>query len=73
MVLDTSGLLCLIHLREAQHEKAISSYRAATTPRLTHSYVLDEFFGLMPERGLSEALTIDRHFEQEGFVRVLVP
>ena len=26
MFLDTSGLLCLIHIREAQHEKAVSSW-----------------------------------------------
>ena len=132
MFLDTSGLLCLIHRREAQHEKAVSSYSAATIPRLTHSYVLDEFvalaqarklsrraaldfserliddanietvwvdetqhrealallrarpdkaytlcdavsFGLMRKRGITEALTTDRHFEQEGFVRLLIP
>ena len=28
-------------------------------------------FLLMRERGLTEALTTDRHFEQEGFVRLL--
>ena len=131
MFLDTSGLLCLIHVREPQHEHAVSSYDAATT-RLTHGYVLDEFislaqarkvsrgaaldfserliddanietvwvdeashrealallrarpdkaytlcdavsFGLMRERGITQALTTDRHFEQEGFVRLLNP
>jgi len=132
MFLDTSGLLCLIHVRETQHEQAVSRYDAATTPRLTHNYVLDEFvalaqarkvprgaaldfsekliddadietvwvdetrhrealvllrarpdkaytlcdavsFGLMLERGITQALTTDRHFEQEGFVRLLIP
>jgi predicted nucleic acid-binding protein len=132
MFLDTSGLLCLIHVRETQYENAVSSYAAARTPRLTHSYVLDEFvalaqarklpreaaldfsqrllddadietvwvdearhraalallrarpdksytlcdaisFGLMRERGITEALTTDRHFEQEGLVRLLIP
>ena len=132
MFLDTSGLLCLIHRREEQHEKAVSSYSAATTPRFTRSYVLDEFialaqarklsrraaldfserliddanietvwvdetqhrealallrarpdkaytlcdavsFGIMRRRGITEALTTDRHFEQEGFVRLLIP
>lgn len=132
MFLDTSGLLSLIHVREPQYENAVSSYKAATTPRLTHSYVLDEFvslaqarklsreaaldfserllddidietvwvdetrhrdalallrarsdkaytlcdavsFALMRERGITEALTTDRHFEQEGFVRLLIP
>ena len=112
--------------------KAVSSYGAATTKRLTHNYVLDEFvalgqarklsrgavldfserliedadvetvwvdearhraalallrarpdksytlcdavsFVLMPERDVIEALTTDRHFEQEGFVRLLIP
>jgi hypothetical protein len=28
MFLDTSGLLCLIHVREALHAKAVSSYYA---------------------------------------------
>ena len=30
-------------------------------------------FVLMRERGIIEALTTDRHFEQEGFVRLLPP
>ena len=30
-------------------------------------------FLLMRERGITEALTTDRHFEQEGFVRLLQP
>ena len=30
-------------------------------------------FVLMRQRGISEALTTDRHFEQEGFVRLLSP
>lgn len=30
-------------------------------------------FILMRQRGVSEALTTDRHFEQEGFVRLLKP
>lgn len=131
MLLDTSGLLCLVHRREPQHLKAVSLYDEATT-RLTHNYVLDEFvslahvrrvtrqaaldfserllndgeietiwvdevlhrnaldllrarpdksysicdavsFVVMRERRISEALTTDRHFEQEGLVRLLVP
>jgi predicted nucleic acid-binding protein len=129
MLLDTSGLLCLIHLREAQYERAISLYDDATT-RVTHSYVLGEFvslaqarrvsrlaaldfserlvndneietiwvdetmhrralallrarpdkdyslcdavsFLLMRDRNITDALTTDQHFEQEGFVRLL--
>ncbi len=30
-------------------------------------------FVLMRQRGISEALTTDRHFEQEGFIRLLLP
>jgi predicted nucleic acid-binding protein len=30
-------------------------------------------FVLMRQRGITEALTTDRHFEQEGFVRLLQP
>ncbi|MBE9099576.1 type II toxin-antitoxin system VapC family toxin [Vacuolonema iberomarrocanum] len=30
-------------------------------------------FVLMRQRGVSEALTTDRHFEQEGFARLLPP
>ena len=27
----------------------------------------------MRQRGMTEALTTDRHFEQEGFIRLLQP
>ena len=129
MLLDTSGLLCLLHRSELQHERAVALYRA-TPRRLTHSYILAEFvalacarklprpealsfvtdldrdpsietvwvdrvlharafellerrldktyslcdavsFVLMRERGVQEALTTDRHFEQEGLVGLL--
>jgi predicted nucleic acid-binding protein len=30
-------------------------------------------FVLMRQRGISDALTTDRHFEQEGFIRLLPP
>lgn len=41
--------------------------------RLDKSYSLCDAvsFGVMRERSISEALTTDRHFEQEGFVRLL--
>ena len=129
MLVDTSGLLCLIHSRETQHERAVSLYDAATT-RVTHSYVLGEFVSLAQARrvprqaaldfgerllndseiemtwvdetlhrdalallqarpdkayslcdavsflvmrnsNISEALTTDKHFAQEGFVKLL--
>ncbi|WP_089721467.1 type II toxin-antitoxin system VapC family toxin [Candidatus Entotheonella palauensis] len=129
MLLDTSGLLCLLNRAEPLHEHARTLYHAAHE-RLTHSYVLAEFialsnarrlprvttltfvidltgspdietiwvdetlhreamalllarqdksyslcdavsFVLMRQRRLIEALTTDRHFEQEGFQRLL--
>jgi uncharacterized protein len=131
MLLDTSGLLCLIHRDEPQHKDAKRLYKS-TTEHLIHNYVLGEFialaharklgrreslgfsssllesanvevnwvdkmlhrraldllharldktyslcdavsFILMHDRGITEALTTDRHFEQEGFVRLLIP
>lgn len=136
MLLDTSGLLCLLHQAEPEHDEAVAFYQQATL-RLTHSYVLAELiplaqvrglprqrtlifsqraikdkaiemiwvdeslhqvaldllqarkvqarkdktyslsdavsFVLMRERGVREALTTDKHFEQEGFIRLLAP
>ena len=130
MLLDTSGLLCYFDNREARHGAAVVLYHAAARPRVTHSYVLDEFvalatarrlprptiltcanailddptievvwvdetlhrsalvllgarpdktyslcdavsFVLLRARGLTDALTTDHHFEQEGFTRLL--
>ncbi len=130
MLLDTSGLLCLLHRVEPQHKQALALYKSASV-RLTHSYVLVEFialanarrlprlaaltfisdllgnrdietvwvdktlhlealdllfarldktyslcdaisFVLMRRRGFITALTTDRHFEQEGFQRLLM-
>lgn len=129
MLLDTSGLLCLIHKSELFHENACESYRTAHA-RITHNYILAEFialsnarrfprqpalafisdlindpdiesvwvdkslnddaidlltkrldktyslcdavsFVLMRERKIADALTTDRHFEQENFNRLL--
>lgn len=130
MLLDTSGLLCLLHRAEPFHQKAGESYRASSV-RLTHNYVLAELvalatargfprdtvleflfdlldnpdvetvwveeattlealdllarrldktyslcdavsFVLMRRRNVHDALTTDRHFEQEGFRRLLI-
>ncbi len=129
MLLDTSGLLCLLHKAEPFHEKARAAYKSAAT-RLTHNYVLAEFIALAQARrippreaitfivdlvrspdihtvwvdpelheealalllarqdktyslcdavsfvllrgyNLRDALTTDRHFDQEGFHRLL--
>lgn len=129
MLLDTSGLLCLLHKAEPFHSEAVAAYGCAHF-RLTQGLVLAEFvalanargmpraaclgfveglfdspdiemlwvdellyrealmllqsrldktyslcdavsFVLMKRRGLKDALTTDRHFDQEGFRRLL--
>ena len=129
MLLDTSGLLCLLHRAEPYHEQACAAYEAAGN-RLTTDYVVAELialatvrrlrrqivlsfvedlldtpdvetvwvdellhrealellaqrqdktyslcdavsFVLMRQRNLTEALTTDHHFGQEGF-RILL-
>ena len=39
----------------------------------TYSMCDSVSFVLMRQRGITEALTTDRHFEQEGFTRLLQP
>jgi uncharacterized protein len=58
MLVDTSGLLCLIHRRESQHESAISFYDSATT-RVTHNYILVEFVSLAQARHVSRQAALD--------------
>ena len=129
MLLDTSGLLCLISEGDVRHEDSVRHFERSTD-HVTHSLVLAEFvplahrrrvpvqaalqliedllldpltetywvdgalfreglsllrarpdksyslcdavsFLLMRERGLTEALTTDHHFDQEGFKRLL--
>lgn len=131
MLLDTSGLLCLHHVDEAQHGDAWTLFATAGS-KMTHAYVLAELvalamvrglprrqtlafikalmeqpeleviwvdedlhrramrllearldksyslcdavsFELMRQRGETDALTTDHHFEQEGFIRLLRP
>ncbi|MBO1351020.1 MAG: type II toxin-antitoxin system VapC family toxin [Hormoscilla sp. GUM202] len=56
---------------EPLHREAINLLMA----RLDKSYSLCDAvsFVLMRQRGITEALTTDRHFEQEGFRRLLLP
>lgn len=129
MLLDTSGLLCLINRDEPWHDAA-REFLDAAERRVVHNYVLAEWialaharkvprptalgyaaeltedpavdvvwvgeelhraglalltdrpdktyslcdavsFVLMRRLGIDEALTTDRHFEQEGFRRLL--
>jgi predicted nucleic acid-binding protein len=54
----------------ALHDRAVELLRAR--PDKTYSLCDAVSFVLMRERGVAEALTTDRHFEQEGFRRLLV-
>jgi predicted nucleic acid-binding protein len=51
MLLDTSGLLCLLHKAEPFHDLARALYKEAHV-RLTHSHVLAEFVALATVRRL---------------------
>jgi predicted nucleic acid-binding protein len=42
-------------------------------PDKTYSLCDAVSFLLMRQRGITDALTTDRHFEREGFVRLLTP
>lgn len=57
MLLDTSGLLCLLHRDEPQYNDAVRLYTNAAK-RFTHNYVLAEFVPLAQIRGLSRRLTL---------------
>jgi len=58
MLLDTSGLLCLFHAAERQHEDAVTFFNAAPI-KLTTSYVLAEFVALAHSRRLPRRPTLD--------------
>jgi predicted nucleic acid-binding protein len=49
MLLDTAGLLCLLHQPEPFHQEARRAYQAAHV-RLTHAYILAEFVALAQAR-----------------------
>lgn len=60
------------------HSYIIAEYVAlATARRFPRSpvlaFVVDLLDNLMRQRGILEALSSDRHFEQEGFIRLLRP
>ncbi len=58
MLLDTSGLLCLIDKREPQRSAA-QAYFAAASIRLTHSYVLSELIALAQARGVPREAALE--------------
>ena len=67
--LRTSGTTTVVWVDEALHLAAM----ALLEKRADKEYSLCDAVGfvLMRERQLAEALTTDRHFEQEGFLRLL--
>jgi predicted nucleic acid-binding protein len=58
MLLDSSGLLCLLDARERRHAEAIGLYRTAVR-RLTHNYVLAEFVALTVARRVPKAKSLE--------------
>jgi uncharacterized protein len=60
-----------VWINEQLHREAVE----LLTLRLDKTYSLCDAvsFVLMKQRGITEALTTDRHFEQEGFTRLLRP
>ena len=58
MLLDSSGLLCLLNKSEPLFEKANAIYDAARR-RLTHSFVAAELVALAHARGVPRAVNLD--------------
>jgi uncharacterized protein len=69
-ILETSEIE-IVWVDETLHRRAIALLRE----REDKNYSLCDAvsFIVMRERGISDALTTDKHFEQEGFVRLLKP
>lgn len=67
----TDRAIEIVWVDEALHTEAVVLMRA----RQDKSYSLCDAvsFVLMRQRSLTEALTTDKHFVQEGFVRLLPP
>jgi predicted nucleic acid-binding protein len=64
------NLLRSFWINEEIHIKAFNLLK----DRLDKSYSLCDAvsFVVMREHGVTEALTTDRHFEQEGFIKLLI-
>ena len=61
----------IVWVDSSLHRTALSFLRAR--PDKTYSLCDAVSFILMRDRGITEALTTDTHFDQEGFVRLLAP
>lgn len=68
-VLTQNPLVEIVWVDENLHQQACSLLEN----RLDKTYSLCDAvsFVVMRERGISEALTTDKHFEQEGFIKLL--
>jgi len=64
-----AGDIEIIWVDEVLHRQALALIPARQDK--TYSLCDAGSFVLMRERGIQEALTTDKHFEQEGFVRLL--
>jgi len=64
-----AGDIEIIWVDEVLHRQALALIQARQDK--TYSLCDAVSFVLMRERGIQEALTTDKHFEQEGFVRLL--
>ncbi|MFN6566461.1 type II toxin-antitoxin system VapC family toxin [Dendronalium sp. ChiSLP03b] len=60
-----------VWVNELLHREAVELLMAG--PDKTYSLCDAVSFVLMRQRSVTEALTTDRHFEQEGFRRLLLP
>jgi len=69
--LQDNPLVEVVYVDEALHRQAL----ALLQQRLDKTWTLCDAvsFLLMQERGITEALTTDVHFEQAGFTRLLTP
>lgn len=61
----------LLFISKAQHEQAWKFLKSRAN--LDWSLVDASSFILMRQRGITEAMTLDHHFEQAGFVRLPHP
>ncbi len=65
----TDATIEITWVDEALHTKAVELLQARQDK--TYSLCDAVSFIVMSERGITDALTTDKHFEQEGFVRLL--
>ena len=72
MLLDTSGLFCLLHKHEREHLTAKQVYATAAT-RFTHNYVLDELVSLAHTRRIPrhELLNFSKQLLNDSRVDVI--